>query len=79
VCAQGIMRVAWLQDGSAWALVQAPALRALGAAALPDVPARHAALLSAYARGRASLASVPDDGYIMQARGRAGLGSHPTF
>lgn len=73
VCgAQGVMRVAWLQDGSAWALVQAPVLRALTGAQLPDVPVRHAALLCAYQRGRASLASVPDDGYIMQVRPEAG-------
>ena len=68
-CAQGVMRVAWLQDGSAWALVQAPVLRALADAQLPDMPARHAALLDAYAAGRPSLAGVPDDGYIMQVPG----------
>lgn len=60
------MRVAWLQDGSAWALVQAPVLGALSGAALPDLGLRHAALLDAYAAGQPSLAGVPDDGYIMQ-------------
>ena len=70
-CAQGVMRVAWLQDGSAWALVQAPVLGALAGAQLPDLPARHAALLDAYAAGRPSLAGVPDDGYIMQVLTRA--------
>ncbi|KAK9840975.1 hypothetical protein WJX81_003475 [Elliptochloris bilobata] len=72
---QGVMRVAWLQDGSAWALVQAPVLCALAAAQLPDLPKRHASLLDAYTAGRASLAGVPDDGYIMQNAGHHLVGA----
>ena len=64
--AQGVMRVACLFDGTAWALVMPEHLYALGAARLTTNGAGHAALLDAYAQPPASCASIPDDGYIMQ-------------
>jgi len=64
---QGVMRVASLFDGTAWALVTPQHLYALGMAQPMGNAEYHAALLDAY-RGSSnqSFAAVPDDGYIMQ-------------
>jgi len=64
---QGVMRVASLFDGTAWALVTPQHLYALGTAQPMGNAEYHAALLDAY-RGSSnqSFAAVPDDGYIMQ-------------
>lgn len=63
---QGVMRVASLFDGTAWALVTPEHLYALSAAQPMGNTSYHAALLDAYRGSHQSFAAVPDDGYIMQ-------------
>eukprot|EP00208_Stichococcus_sp_RCC1054_P006330 CAMPEP_0206141976 /NCGR_PEP_ID=MMETSP1473-20131121/14954_1 /ASSEMBLY_ACC=CAM_ASM_001109 /TAXON_ID=1461547 /ORGANISM="Stichococcus sp, Strain RCC1054" /LENGTH=483 /DNA_ID=CAMNT_0053536755 /DNA_START=219 /DNA_END=1666 /DNA_ORIENTATION=+ len=64
---RGLMRVACLADGSAWALVQPEHLARLQMSC-PLAPEVHRELLERYADGQ-PLSSVPDDGYILQAVG----------
>ena len=75
---QGVMRVAALFDGTAWALVTPDHLYALAASQPHGSPGYHAALLDAYRGSHQSFAAVPDDGYIMQV-GTARLASTDTL
>lgn len=63
---QGVMRVASLFDGTAWALVTPEHLYALSTAQPMGNTAYHAALLDTYRGSATTFAAVPDDGYIMQ-------------
>ena len=65
-CLQGILRVASLFDGTAWALVTPEHLYALAASQPMGNSGYHGALLDAYRGSHQSFAAVPDDGYIMQ-------------
>lgn len=68
---QGIMKVASLYDGSAWALVNPDILAGLQKACTSTAVKHHQRLLASYASqgpgqpGR-HWAEVPDDGYILQ-------------
>lgn len=75
--ARGLMRVACLADGSAWALVQPSVLDRLQASC-PAAPTVHAELLVNYSKGYDGLWSVPDDGYILQAVGYHCIGGLQT-
>eukprot|EP00891_Asterochloris_glomerata_P002441 jgi/Astpho2/2441/Aster-05689 len=71
----GIMRVACLYDGSAWALVDSGHLKHLQGASWSSIPDVHADLLDDYMEGFEQLADVPDDGYIMQNAGHHLVGA----
>ncbi|KAL3139891.1 hypothetical protein ABBQ38_004185 [Trebouxia sp. C0009 RCD-2024] len=62
----GIMRVAFLYDGSAWALVDTGHLKHLQGQAWSGAADVHEELLQSYLAGRQQLAEVQDDGYFMQ-------------
>ncbi|DBB08019.1 TPA: hypothetical protein ACH3X3_009392 [Trebouxia sp. C0006] len=62
----GIMRVAFLYDGSAWALVDGAHLKHLQSLAWSGATVVHEELLQSYLAEQPELANVPDDGYFMQ-------------
>ncbi|KAA6423724.1 MAG: hypothetical protein FRX49_06295 [Trebouxia sp. A1-2] len=62
----GIMRVAFLYDGSAWALVDGAHLKHLQSLAWSGATGVHDELLQSYLAEQQELATVQDDGYFMQ-------------
>ncbi|GFH24130.1 WD_REPEATS_REGION domain-containing protein, partial [Haematococcus lacustris] len=64
----GVMRIASLEDGSAWCLVAPHHLQACQDSYAELLPGYHAALLDGYTcNGALKLKDVADDGYFMQA------------
>lgn len=74
----GIMRVAFLYDGSAWALVDGAHLKHLQSLAWSGATGVHDELLQSYLAEQQELATVPDDGYFVQNVGHHLVGAKHT-